>query len=187
MFHDRFHLRTIVSHGCFNGYRAAQELAKIPDLYVNAGPRNYDYLFTGEHRFVPFYTEYWKAGVKNLTINTDSPVVPQEELFVQGAVAVRMGLPWDVALKAVTLGGAEALGLEDRIGSIAPGRDADLVIKDGEPFDIRTPIRLVLVGGKVAYDATASGAPPLFGASPDFEDRCGCMHEFQGEDPGHDR
>ncbi|MBI1851988.1 MAG: amidohydrolase family protein [Planctomycetes bacterium] len=177
MFHDQFGLRTIVSHGCFNAWRSAAELAKVPDLFVNLGPRNYDFNATGENRFVPIFTEYWKAGVKNITINTDSPVVPEEELFVQGSVAVRLGLPWEIALKAMTLGGAEALGVADRIGSLAPGCDADIVIKDGEPFDIRTRIRLVLVSGRVAYDSAISGFIPAFGSDPEIGDRCGCIDE----------
>jgi imidazolonepropionase-like amidohydrolase len=177
MFHDRLGVRTIVSHGCFNAWRSAAELAKVSDLHVNLGPRNYDFVQTGENRFVPIFTEYWKAGAKHISLNTDSPVVPEEELFVQGSVAVRLGLPWDVALRAVTLAGAEALGVEDRIGSLAPGRDADVVIKDGDPFDIRTSIRLVLVNGRVAWDAAASGSVAQFGSNPEMADRCGCIDE----------
>jgi imidazolonepropionase-like amidohydrolase len=187
MFHQHFGLWTIVSHGCFNAWKAAGELAKHPDLHVNLGPRNYDFNPTGEHRFVPIFTEYWKAGVKNLSFNTDSPVVPQEELFLQGAVAVRLGVPWEVALGAVTLAGAEALGVADRIGSLAPGKDADLVIKDGEPFDIRTPIRLVLVNGKVAYDAAAPGTVLRQGTAPDLH--AGCIDEhgsFDDDSSEHD-
>ncbi len=57
MFHDHFQLWTIVSHGCFNAWRSAPELAKVSGLHVNLGPRNFDYASTGENRIVPIFTE----------------------------------------------------------------------------------------------------------------------------------
>ena len=72
-------------------------------------------------------------------MNTDSPVVPQEELPYQVAMAIRLGLPEDVALKGVTINPARMLKLEKRLGSLEPGKDADIGVWTGDPFDPRLP------------------------------------------------
>ena len=67
--------------------------------------------------------------------------------------AVRCGLPAEVALKAVTRVPAEILGIEDRVGTIAAGRDADLVALSGDPLSLTTKIRWVMVDGVIQYEA----------------------------------
>ncbi|NJM35743.1 MAG: hypothetical protein HC850_14770 [Rhodomicrobium sp.] len=57
---------------------------------------------------------YWDVGCRDLSINTDAPVIPAEELQVQAAMAVRLGLPYDAALRAVTIQPAIQIGLGDR-------------------------------------------------------------------------
>lgn len=69
----------------------------------------------------------------------------------QARFAVRFGLPKDAALKAITTTPAEVLGIRDRVGQIAPGKDADLVAVSGDPFDFTSAIRWVMVDGQV-YD-----------------------------------
>ncbi|WP_427892204.1 amidohydrolase [Kribbella sp. GL6] len=75
-----------------------------------------------------------EAGIE-LSLVTDHPVIPANLLIVQAAYAVREGLDRDVALRAVTLHPARALGIADRLGSLAPGKDADLCIWSGDPLD----------------------------------------------------
>ena len=72
-------------------------------------------------------------------------------LTINAALAVREGMPEEEALKAITINAAEVIGVEDRVGSLEPGKDADLVVFDGHPFDYRTVVELVLVDGQVAY------------------------------------
>lgn len=62
--------------------------------------------------------------------------------------AVAYGLPWDEALRAVTLAPAEALGVADAIGSLAVGKDANLVVWDGDPFEFATRAEHVFVRGR---------------------------------------
>jgi imidazolonepropionase-like amidohydrolase len=62
--------------------------------------------------------------------------------------AVAFGLPRSAALRALTLGAAEILGVDTEIGSITPGKSADLVITDGDPFEIRTHVRHVFIRGR---------------------------------------
>jgi imidazolonepropionase-like amidohydrolase len=68
--------------------------------------------------------------------------------------AVAYGLPWEQALRAVTLGPAEMFGVADRVGSLAPGRDANVVVWSGDPFEFATRAEHVLVGGRELRDET---------------------------------
>jgi imidazolonepropionase-like amidohydrolase len=90
--------------------------------------------------------------VKRLSLNTDSPVVPEEELIVQASMSVRLGLPEDVALRAVTIEPAKAILIDHRLGSLEPGKDADIAIWTGNPLDLRNRCVLTIIGGKVVYD-----------------------------------
>ena len=62
--------------------------------------------------------------------------------------AVAYGLPWDDALRAVTLAPAEIFGWRRRVGSLQPGRDANVVVWDGDPFELTTRAVRVLVRGR---------------------------------------
>jgi len=66
----------------------------------------------------------------------------------EAATAVAFGLEREAALRALTLGAAEVLGLDDRLGSIDPGRWANLIVTDGDPLEVRTAVRHVIVRGR---------------------------------------
>jgi imidazolonepropionase-like amidohydrolase len=70
-------------------------------------------------------------------------------LLDQARFAVRYGLPADVALEAITRTPARLLGIENRVGTVEAGRDADLVALSGDPLELITSIRWVLVDGKI--------------------------------------
>ena len=93
-----------------------------------------------------------KAGVK-IAIMTDSPVIPLEYLPMAAALAHKAGLDEMEALKCITINPAEILGIADRLGSIEVGKDADLVIWNGHPFDLQSRVAYTLVDGKVVYKA----------------------------------
>ncbi|PIE55335.1 MAG: amidohydrolase [Dethiosulfovibrio peptidovorans] len=84
-------------------------------------------------------------------IITDHPVIPVQALILCATMAHKAGLRRDQALRAITLSGAEHLGLEGRLGSIEPGKDADLVLWDGDPLDARTHVSMTLIDGKIVY------------------------------------
>lgn len=93
-----------------------------------------------------------KAGVP-VSITTDHPVVPIEHLMTSAIYAAKDGyFSEQSALKAITLHAAKHLGLDDRIGSIEEGKDADFVIWDGDPFDLRTEVIATYIDGKVVYE-----------------------------------
>jgi imidazolonepropionase-like amidohydrolase len=73
-------------------------------------------------------------------------------LLYETQVAVAYGLPEADALEAVTLAPARILGLDERIGSIEPGKDADLVLFDGDPFEYTTHVCRVMVDGETVSD-----------------------------------
>ncbi len=82
---------------------------------------------------------------------------------VEGAFAIRGGASADAALRAITLTAAEALGVEDRVGSLERGKDADIVVFQGDPFDYRMLPEVTIVSGRVLYERTKS---TLFGHLP---------------------
>ena len=83
-----------------------------------------------------------------VSIITDSPVIPQEYLPLCAGLAVQAGMDPFSALQAITINPARHAGIADRVGSIETGKDADLVIADGCPFEVSTKIKHVLVDGK---------------------------------------
>ncbi len=90
-----------------------------------------------------------KAGIK-VAIQTDE-MSAVKYLTINAALATREGMPEQEALKAITINPAEIIGVADRVGSLEAGKDADLVVFSGHPFDYRTVTELVLVDGQVAY------------------------------------
>lgn len=92
----------------------------------------------------------WQAGV-HFCIITDHPVIPIEHLILCASLASRAGLPAEEALRAVTLYAAEHLGIADRVGSIEPGKDADLAVWDGEPLDSRSRVVRTYINGEEVF------------------------------------
>lgn len=85
-------------------------------------------------------------------IATDHPVIPEQHLAVCAALAVREGLPEEVALRAITIQAARITGIDDRVGSLEVGKDADIAVFNGHPLDFRTRCVLTLVNGKIAHE-----------------------------------
>ena len=86
------------------------------------------------------------AGVE-IAICTDHPVTPIQYLPLCAAMAVRGGLDPEEALKAITLNGAKLAGVEHRVGSLTPGKDADVVVTDRHPLDWLGRVTAVFIGG----------------------------------------
>jgi imidazolonepropionase-like amidohydrolase len=88
-----------------------------------------------------------------VAIMTDHPVIPIQYLTVSAAIAVRGGLPEPLALQAITRTAARLAGVDDRLGTLEAGKQADLVLFDGDPLDSRTHVRRVLIAGQTVYTA----------------------------------
>ena len=91
-----------------------------------------------------------KAGCQ-VSIITDSPVIEEKYLLLCAGRAIREGLDAFIALQAVTINAAKHIGIEERVGSIEEGKDADFVILKGNPFAVDTRIFYTIINGKIAY------------------------------------
>lgn len=90
------------------------------------------------------------AGL-DIAMMTDHPVIPIQYLPVCAALAVREGMDEYKALEAITINAARVTGIDDRVGSIKPGKDADMAIFDGHPFDFKARTAYVIIDGRVAF------------------------------------
>lgn len=142
-----FQVDMIIEH-CTEGHKIAGELAEAgfpavvgPALIARAKVELKDKTFKTPGILA-------KAGVK-VAIMTDHPVLPLEQLTLCAAMAAKEGMPEDDALKAITIHAAEILGVNDRIGSLEIGKDADLVIWSDHPFVLTSRPLCVLIDGKI--------------------------------------
>jgi len=127
-------------------------------IELNLGP-----LFTGRYKMEinqrslrnPGILE--KAGSPNLSLITDFPVIPIYDLPLMATMAVREGLSEHAAIKAITIHPARVLGVDERIGSIEVGKDADLILTDRPLLDPTHRIMMTFVDGIVQYDHEKEG------------------------------
>lgn len=145
-----FGFELVLQH-CTEGYRIAAELAKegvwVSLTLIDSPGGKPEVMGLLEENASILH----KAGVK-VAINTDDSITESRFFLRSGAIAVRGGLPEDVALKALTLHGAQMLHLEDRVGSLEKGKDADFVILSGEPFSVYTHVLETYIEGNKVFD-----------------------------------
>ncbi|MCX8160605.1 MAG: amidohydrolase family protein [Candidatus Saccharicenans sp.] len=145
---DEFGLKAVLV-GCAEGYLLAEEISrrKIPVIVgpFGIGPKRTE----TERVEISNAAKLHRAGVKVvLQSEVQYGLGTLEELPLVAALAVRGGLPEDEALKAITINAAEVIGVGARLGSLEPGKEADLVIFSGHPFDYRTRVKRVLIAGQ---------------------------------------
>ena len=141
-----FNLRLTLEH-VTEGHLIVDELAKEKDVPMAVGP---SLTFASKYEL---QNKSWatpgvlaKAGC-HVSIITDNSVIPQQYLPLCAGMAVKAGMdPFD-ALKAITLNPAEHIGVADRVGSLEIGKDADVVITAGSPFEVMTPVKAVFIDG----------------------------------------
>jgi imidazolonepropionase-like amidohydrolase len=92
-----------------------------------------------------------KAGVL-FGFHTDDPITDSRFLLRMAALAIRAGCSRDRALQALTIANAQILGLQDRIGSLQPGKDADFILLSGDPFSVYTKVMETWIEGKKVFD-----------------------------------
>ena len=141
-------LRLSLGHAV-EAYKVADELAKHGVIVV-VGPLMITYDDDG--KLVNLADFLVKRGVE-INIMTDADVVQEQFLRYQAAIAVKYGMDPAEALKAITINPAKLTGLEKRIGSIEAGKDADLVVFSGDPFDIQSRTLKVMIDGKIVFEA----------------------------------
>jgi imidazolonepropionase-like amidohydrolase len=147
---DEMNLKIVIDHGTFDAFKLADEVNKR-DIPLMIGPRGLWYE-QSDGQIKGIVAEYAKRGTVLLGVNTDSPVVPQEELSFQAAMAVRLGWDEEKAIRGITIEAAKALMIADRVGSLEPGKDADIVISTGSIIDPRNYVEQVFINGSSVYD-----------------------------------
>lgn len=147
-----FNLKASLDH-CTEGHLIADYI-KESGLPVVVGPTfgfNTKVELTNKSFDTP--KRLYEEGVK-FAIMTDHPVHPQSSLIFWAILSHKAGLPKGEALKAITSYPAEILGIEDRVGSIEVGKEADFVIWDRDPMDIYARPLSVWIKGKCVFQAS---------------------------------
>ncbi len=155
---EEFKLSLILDK-CTEGYMTAGEIArrKVP---VIVGPVSTSFVEMPQ-------LEYRNHSLRNAAVLADSGIrtaigvsgrdgLSSKFAALAGALAAANGMERHAALRAVTLTPAEILGVADRIGSLDVGKDADVVIMSGHPFDTASRVEMVLVEGKTVYERKAT-------------------------------
>ena len=147
-----FGVKITLDH-CTDGALIADELAQ-EGLWAFVGPTlgNKSKIELSNKSFTtPAALE--EAGVP-VCIITDAPVIPLQNLPMCAGLAANAGLSMDAAWKAITIRPAQAVGVADRVGSLEPGKDADIVIWTADPLTtIGGEAYITIVDGKVVYQA----------------------------------
>jgi imidazolonepropionase-like amidohydrolase len=167
MIANELHLPVFTDHSEVGGWLAAPEAVKagVPAII---GPRNVDHAYSrgfitwarNKHEGTRGLAAGWQSpGQKDIGFNTDSPFIPEEELPVQATMGVRYGMDDSglAALRGLTIVPARAAKIDKKVGSLEPGKDADILVCDGYPVDPRTTVRMVIVDGRRAYDLERNG------------------------------
>jgi len=141
-----FHLKVILNHVT----HAQDVLDKIASYQVPVivGPI-YDFPRPDE-RYDAVYTlpaELQKRGVKIALATAGRDMGGSRNLPYAAGIAVAYGLPYDEALKAITLNPAEMFGLGDKLGSLDVGKTANVVVANGDPLEVRTSVKQVFIEG----------------------------------------
>lgn len=144
-----FDVNIVIEH-CTEGHLVADELAET-GVWAVVGPslttRSKVELWERTFKTPKILTD---KGIK-VAIMTDHPVIPIQYLPLCAALAAKEGMKEEDALASITINAAEIIGIDDRVGSLREGKDADLVIWDGHPFDIKSRPLYTIINGKVVY------------------------------------
>ena len=142
-----FDLKITIEH-CTEGHLIVNEL-KAAGVPVAVGPT-----LTNASKLELLNKSWTTPGVLaaaglSVSIITDAPVIPQQYLPLCAGQAVKAGMDPFQALQAITINPARHIGIEDRVGSLEAGKDADVVLTDGDPMVSDTCVKYVIVDGKV--------------------------------------
>lgn len=161
-----FGLPVFLDHSTIGGWLTG-ELAAELGVPAIVGPRSVD---TTERRMINWARNkhegvrgiargYQERGLEMIGFNTDSPIIPQEQLSVNAAMGARYGLDDSrmATLRGLTIVPARAARIDHRVGSLEPGKDADVLVVTGNPTDPRTSVEITFIQGRRVYDAERDG------------------------------
>lgn len=146
---EEFGVRITLEH-CTEGHLVADEI-KQHNLCAIVGP-SFGARVKIELKNLTFDTirTLLEKGVK-VAIMTDAPVIPLDSLPLCAKMATQHGVSREDALKCITINAAEITGIADRVGSLEPGKDADIVVFDRHPLDFDAQVEMVVLNGEIVY------------------------------------
>jgi|SRR5579871_1318419 len=137
-----YHLKGCLLHAV-EAFEVCEEIHKS-GMPVILSPLHY----SDNDRTLTNAAQLAKAGVR-VAFCSDAPLSDPASLRLSAALAVKFGLPTADALRALTLTPAEACGIADRVGSLSVGKDADLLLLNGDPIALTSRIEGVVIGGNL--------------------------------------
>ncbi len=146
-----FGLNMTLDH-CSEGHLIAEELA-AEGYPAIVGPD-----LTSRNKIEVQNVAFKTAGVLAragalVAITTDHPVSQIQTLPLCAGMAVKSGLPMEEGLRAITVNAARICGVSDRMGTLEPGKDADVAIFSGNPMEVFTRTLYTIIDGRVVYEA----------------------------------
>ncbi len=144
-----FHLSMTLDH-CSEGHLIAEEI-KESGFPAIVGPD-----MTSRNKIEVQNMAFKTVGILNrkgicTAVTTDHPVSMIQFLPICAGLAVKSGLPAQEGLRSITINAAKICGVSDRVGSLEPGKDGDVVIFDGNPLEVFTSALCTIIDGKVVY------------------------------------
>ena len=141
-----FDLKLTLEH-CTEGHLIADKLAEYKDIPMAVGPT-----LTHASKFELQNKSWTTPGILaamgcQVSIITDSPVTPEQYLPLCAGLAVQAGMDPYEALKAITINPAKHIGVSDRVGTLEVGKDADIVVYEGSPFEVSSHVHHVFIDG----------------------------------------
>lgn len=144
---EEFKLNATIEH-CTEGHFIADILAKKNQRCIIGPNMTRKSKNETKNRTFNIGKILYDAGVE-FSIMTDHPVVPIQHALTQAGIFIAHGMKSEDVLRCLTINAAKSVGIDNRIGSIEPGKDADIVIWSGDPFHYMTKTLTILIEGKI--------------------------------------
>lgn len=147
---NEFDIRYTLEH-VTDGYLITDFLKK-QKVHCAVGPTiHYGSKVENKHRDFKTAVYFEREGIP-FSFITDHPVVDGRNLVLTAGIAVQWGMKQESALRAITLGSAEHIGIQDRVGSLEVGKDADIVVWSDNPLEFTSFADITIINGQVVYE-----------------------------------
>jgi imidazolonepropionase-like amidohydrolase len=146
---DEFHFQIAALHHALDAYMIAPEIARRK-IGVVTFADSWGFKVEGWDAIPQNAYLLWKEGV-TVSLHTDNPVIEERNYIEQAAIINHYGMPDEAALQTVTINPAKILAIDDHVGSIDVGKDADLTVWTGFPLELTSKADRVFIDGKLVY------------------------------------
>lgn len=154
---DEFHFQIASLHHALDAYMIAPEIARRHIAVVTFAD-SWGFKVEGWDAIPQNAYILWKEGVL-VSLHTDNPVIEERDYIEQAAIVTHYGMPDEAALQMVTINPARILGIDQWVGSIDPGKDADFTVWNGYPVELTSKASKVFIDGKLVYTGEAGFLP----------------------------